>query len=199
MEAYPKTIRNILKEFEQLPGIGPKSAERIINFLLKADKTFIDEFIENLAKLKTTIRLCKICFNITEDEICNICRDGTRKKVLAIVEEVKDLIAMEKAGFDGYYHVLGGRINPMEKTGPEQLNIQSIFKRLDTEKIDEIIIATNATPEGEITADYLIKLFSERNIKISRLAYGMPVGSEIEYVDPKTLKESIENRRKFTL
>ncbi|MCL5408937.1 MAG: recombination mediator RecR [Candidatus Omnitrophica bacterium] len=197
METYPKTIKETLEQLEKLPGIGPKSAERIINFLLKADKTFIEKFAGNLIKIKVTVRLCKNCFNITENEVCDICQDKGRKKVLAIIEEVKDLVSMEKAGFDGYYHVLGGRINPMEKIGPEQLNVQSVFERLDAENFDEIIIATNATPEGEMTANYLIRLFSGRNIKISRLAYGIPVGSEIEYVDPKTLKESIENRRKF--
>ena len=196
MESYPKTIKIIQEQLEKLPGIGPKSAERIINFLLKSDSAFINEFAENLKKLKTTIRLCRNCFNITENEICSICQDKGRKKVLAIVEEVKDLISMEKAGFDGYYHVLGGRISPIEKIGPEQLNIQFIFDRLNNENFEEIIIATNATPEGEITANYLTKLFSEKN-KISRLAYGIPVGSEIEYIDPKTLKQSIENRRKF--
>jgi recombination protein RecR len=197
MEAYPKTIQNILEHLEKLPGIGPKSAERIVDFLLKTDKTFIDNFIDSLIKLNNTIKLCKNCFNITENEICNICRDNSRKKILAIVEEVKDLISMEKAGFDGYYHILGGRISPIEKTGPEQLNISSVFNRLSKENFEEIIIATNATAEGEITADYLINLFSEKNIKVSRLAYGMPVGSEIEYVDPKTLKKSIENRREL--
>ncbi|MCM8763948.1 MAG: recombination mediator RecR [Candidatus Omnitrophica bacterium] len=196
MEIYPKIITSIIEQLKKLPGIGTKSAERIVECFLKMESAEVACFAENLKKLKESVKLCKICFSISEDDVCQICRDSTREKKIAVVEEYKDLIALEKAGFRGMYHVLGGRINPLEKIGPENLSIDKLIERLEKENFSEIIIATNPTPEGESTAIYLAGILKKRNYSVSRLATGIPVGSEIEYIDPETLRKSIEHRFK---
>jgi recombination protein RecR len=160
------------------------------------DDAEITAFAENLLRLKQNIRLCSRCFNISEEELCPVCKDEKRENILAIVEQVKDLAALEKAGFRGRYHVLGGHINPLEGIGPEQLNLSILMKRIADESFTEVLIATNPTPEGETTATYIANLLKESKIAVSRLAHGLPVGGEIEYADPETVKKSIENRRK---
>jgi recombination protein RecR len=196
METYPALIRTVIEQLRKLPGIGTKSAERLVNYFLKMDDAEMEEFTGNLKRLKENIRLCRECFNIAEEELCPVCKDTRREKVLAIVEEVKDLAALEKAGFRGCYHVLGGRINPLERTGPEQLNLVTLVERISRNGFTEVLVATNPTPEGETTASYLVGLLKEHGIPMSRLAYGLPMGGEIEYADPETVRRSIENRRK---
>lgn len=196
METYPPIIKTVIEKLKKLPGIGTKSAERIVEFLLKMNQSELISFADSLKNLKQNIKLCKNCFSISEHEICEVCRDAEREKRIAVVEEYKDVIAMEKAGFHGRYHVLGGKINPLEKISVDNLTINSLLERLEREKPNEIIIATNPTPEGETTAQYLIELLRMRNYSVSRIATGIPVGSEIEYIDSETLKKSIENRRK---
>ena len=196
MENYPKIITSVIEQLKKLPGIGTRSAERIVEHFLKMDRVELICFAENLKKLKENVKLCKICFSISEEDICPICKDMSREKKIAIVEEYKDLIALEKAGFRGKYHVLGGKINPLEKIGPENLSIDKLLERLEKEDFSEIIIATNPTPEGESTAIYLTEVLKKRNYFVSRLATGIPVGAEIEYIDSETLRKSIEHRFK---
>jgi len=196
METYPALIRTLIEQLKKLPGIGAKSAERIVNHFLRMDDAEITAFAENLLRLKQNIRLCSRCFNISEEELCPVCKDEKRENILAIVEQVKDLAALEKAGFRGRYHVLGGHINPLEGIGPEQLNLSILMRRIADESFTEVLIATNPTPEGETTATYIANLLKESKIAVSRLAHGLPVGGEIEYADPETVKKSIENRRK---
>ncbi|MCM8765159.1 MAG: recombination mediator RecR [Candidatus Omnitrophica bacterium] len=196
METYPRIITSIIEQLKKLPGIGTKSAERIVEYFLKMDRVELVCFAENLKKLKENVKLCKLCSSISENDICDICKDPAREKKIAIVEEYKDLIALEKAGFRGKYHVLGGRINPLEKIGPENLSINKLIERLEKENFSEIIIATNPTPEGESTAIYLSGILKKRNYSVSRLATGIPVGAEIEYIDSETLRKSIEHRFK---
>ncbi|MCM8805449.1 MAG: recombination mediator RecR [Candidatus Omnitrophica bacterium] len=196
MEIYPSIIKAIIEQFKKLPGIGSKSAERIVEYLLEMDETELLTLAENLKKLKKDIKKCKYCLAISDQEICQVCSDPAREKKIAIVEQYKDVIALEKAGFRGRYHVLGGKINFLEKIGPENLSINHLLERIEKERFDEIIIATNATPEGETTAMYLMKILKNKHPNVSRLATGIPVGAEIEYIDPETLRKSIENRLK---
>ncbi|HXK44880.1 MAG TPA: recombination mediator RecR [bacterium] len=196
METYPPVIRAIVEQLKKLPGIGTKSAERIVECLMKMEESEVLAFADNLKKLKHNIRLCKQCFSITENEVCDICSDTSREKKLAVVEEYKDAVALEKAGFRGKYHILGGRINPLEKIGPENLSINYLLERLKKEQFDEIIIATNPTAEGESTAMYLVDLLKKQSYPVTRLATGIPVGAEIEYIDPETIRKSLEHRFK---
>ncbi len=196
MEPYPKIITTVIEQLKKLPGIGTKSAERIVEFFLKMEKEELLSLAENLKKIKEDIKLCRNCFSISDSDFCEVCRNPSREKKIAIVEEYRDAIALEKAGFRGRYHVLGGRINPLEKMGPENLSISRLLERLEKEEISEIIIATNPTPEGESTALYLIEMLKRYNLPVSRLATGIPVGSEIEFIDSETLRKSIEHRFK---
>lgn len=194
MAYYPKVVRELLARLEKLPGIGPKSAERIVNCLLEMKTEEVAGLADSLKNLKTEVGLCKICFNLSEGPVCFVCRDESRKKTICVVEEVKDLVVMEKAGYQGLYHVLGGRISALDNIEPEHLRISQLLERLQAGGIEEVIIATNPTPEGEDTAVYLSGLLKKAGIKHSRLAYGLPVGAELEYMDGETLKRSLQGR-----
>ncbi|MCX7705191.1 MAG: recombination mediator RecR [bacterium] len=196
METYPKIIATIIEQLKKLPGIGTKSAERIVEFFLRMEKEELMSFAENLKKLREDVKVCRNCYLISDSELCDVCKDLSRENKIAIVEEYKDAVALERAGFRGKYHVLGGRIDPLEKIGPENLSISRLLERLKKEEVSEIIIATNPTPEGESTALYLIELLKKYNCPVSRLATGIPVGSELEFVDAETLRKSIEHRFK---
>lgn len=195
MGYYPEKIEKLIEKLVKFPGVGPRSAERIVHYILTEDKDTIISLAECLISVKNEIHLCKICFNLSEKEICSICSDEKREKILCVVEEVKDLILIEKTGFKGLYHVLGGTISPLEKRPPDTLTIPQLIERLKNEVFTEVIIATNPTPEGEGTAAYISEVLKNMGIKHSRLAYGMPVGSEIEYVGIQTLKKAIEDRK----
>lgn len=197
MKYYPEIVEKLIEKFTRLPGIGPKSAERIVNFLITGEETFIREFAENLAELKKKVKLCERCFNLAEDNLCEICKDSKRENIICVVENVKDLVAFEKASFKGLYHVLWGRISFLDKTGPDRLKISHLIERLKKEDVKEVIIATSTTKEGEDTANYLSEILQKMNIPHSRIGYGLPIGAEIEYVDLQTIKKSIESRRKL--
>lgn len=197
MKYYPEIVEKLIEKFTRLPGIGPKSAERIVNFLITGEETFIREFAENLAELKKKVKLCERCFNLAEDNLCEICKDSKRENIICVVENVKDLVAFEKASFKGLYHVLWGRISFLDKTGPDRLKISHLIERLKKENVKEVIIATSTTKEGEDTANYLSEILQKMNIPHSRIGYGLPIGAEIEYVDLQTIKKSIESRRKL--
>ena len=197
----PKSIQNLIDEFSRLPGIGPKTAARLTFYLLTKPKENIQSLGQAVLQLKENLHFCKVCFNISENEICSICENGKRdKSLVAVVEEPLDVIALEKSmGFAGVYHVLGGSISPIDGIGPSDLRIEQLLQRLKADDIKEIIIATDPDLEGEATAAYIkdrVKNLNS-NIQITRIARGLPVGGDLEYADEVTLKRSLEGRREF--
>jgi len=197
MGIYPEIIEKLIEKLEKLPGIGPKSAERIVYYLIREKEEYVISLGQTIISLKNQVKLCKRCFNFSEEEYCNICLDDKRENIICVVEEVKNLISIEKTNFKGKYHVLWGRISLLDNVKPEQLKIKQLIERVKNEKVDEIIIATNPTVEGENTANYILEILKNTGIKISRLAIGIPIGSELEYIDSQTLKKAIEGRREL--
>jgi len=195
MRYYPEKVEKLIEKLIKFPGVGPRSAERIAQYILEEDDCVVLALAENLISIKKDICLCKKCFNLSEGEICDICKDESREKVLCVIEEVKDLVFIEKTGFKGVYHVLGGNISPLEKISPDKLTIPQMTERLRKEPVEEVIIATNPTPEGENTALLISEILKKMGIKHSRIAYGLPVGAEIEYVGTQTLKKALEDRK----
>jgi len=198
----PKAVQNLIDEFSKLPGIGPKTAARLVFYLLKKPKSDIEAFGQAVLRLNQNLKYCKECFSITEDEICSICSDSGRKgEILAVVEEPLDIVAVEKSrGYNGLYHVLGGVISPIDGIGPEDLRIKELLDRLkNNPKIKEVILATNPSLEGEATATYIKSKIDEfgGEIEITRIARGLPVGGDLEYADEITLLQSLEGRKKY--
>lgn len=202
----PRAISSLIESFEKLPGIGPKSAQRLTYYLLHVPQFELDNFSDNLKNLKSNTSLCSICKNVGETDPCNICSDSLRdQSTCVVVEQPLDLIAFERSGrYKGLYHVLHGAINPLDNIGPDEIYIQSLLDRLKDSscKLQELIIATNPTMEGEATAMYLSKkikdLFaanSQKTITISRLGMGIPTGADLEYADDTTLTQALEGRR----
>lgn len=198
MASIPKPVQNLIESFERLPGIGPKTAQRLTFYLLHAPIEEAQMLAKSATDMKEKIVICSICFNIGEKDPCHICSDPNRdKEVLAIVEDPLDILSMERAGFKGLYHVLHGVIAPLENIGPDELHIREILPRLKDGTIKEIILATNPTMEGEATAMYIQRLISPLGIKITRLARGLPVGGDLEYADETTLSRALEGRREY--
>ncbi len=199
MALYPESLQNLIEQFQKLPTIGRKSAERLAMAIVESDYKSVDDFSKSLTEVKDRIHACKICGNLTEDEVCDICKDITRnEEYLCIVEDVRNLIAIEKSHvYRGKYHVLGGLISPSDGLGPDQLNIDKLLERIEKENIEEVILAISSTIEGETTVLFLTNLLSERNIKITKLAQGIPVGSNLEYFDQLTLERALEDRREI--
>lgn len=206
MSTLPNNIKKISLFLERLPGIGEKTANRLAFFLLKLPDEDLKEFSESVANLKEKTKFCKNCFNLTEDELCEICKETKRdQSILTVVETVLDLLSFETGNiYDGVYHVLHGKIDPLNHVGPDDLKISQLIARVKGAKdIKEIILATNPDMEGEATAIYiknqLEKLESnkDKKFKITRLAYGLPIGANLEYADYMTLKKAIDGRNKF--
>jgi recombination protein RecR len=199
MTLYIKSIENLISEFKKLPGIGPKSARRIVYFLLKISPKDISRFAQTLIELKEKVKFCKICFNLSEDDICLICNDNIRdQKKICIVEEVSNVAIIEGTGeYRGLYHVLGGLLSPIENIGPDEIRISELLERINSNKVEEVIIALNPTVEGESTATYLKNIFKPLGIKITKLASGLPVGGDIEYADEITLGRAISDRKEL--
>ncbi|MCM8803819.1 MAG: recombination mediator RecR [Candidatus Omnitrophica bacterium] len=197
MVLYPEIIERLLEKLKKLPGIGPKSAERIIYYLIQQKDADVISLGEAIISLKNKVKLCRRCFNFSEGELCNICLDEKRENIICVVEEVKDLISIEKTNFKGRYHVLWGKISILDNIKPEELKIPQLIERIKNEKVEEVIIATNPTMEGENTSIYISEILKKIGIKHSRLAIGLPVGSELEYIDTQTLKKAIEGRREL--
>ena len=199
MPLYIKSVENLINEFRKLPAIGPKSARRIVYYLLKLPPACIDEFARTLIEMKEKVRFCQICRNLAEEDICHICRDASRdQEKICIVEEVGDLIIIEKTGrYQGLYHVLGGLLSPIDNIGPDELRIPSLVERAREKKIKEVIIATNPTLEGDTTAIYISKLLDTQNIIITRPALGLPVGGDLEYTDKLTISRAFNGRNRF--
>jgi recombination protein RecR len=196
---YPAPITRLLEELERLPGVGPKSAQRIAYWLLTVDVTDADRLAAAISEVKRSIHFCPRCFNFAEGDLCEVCadtkRDGT---VICVVEEPRDLAAVERVSeFHGVYHVLHGAISPIDGIGPDQLRVRELIERLGTEDVKEVVVATNPNVEGETTALYLARLIKPLGIRVTRIASGLPVGGDLEYADEVTLGRAIEARREM--
>ena len=196
---YEGIIQDLIDELGRLPGVGPKSAQRIAFHIIQSDRVDVTRLAEVLKTVKERVKFCLICGNISEEELCKICRDPRRDKTsICVVEESKDVLAIEKTReFKGTYHVLGGAISPIDGVGPENLRIKELMTRLSETTIGEIIIATDPNLEGEATATYLTRLIKPLGVKVSRLASGLPVGGDLEYADEITLGRAFEGRRSY--
>jgi recombination protein RecR len=196
---YEGIIQDLIDELGRLPGVGPKSAQRIAFHIIQSDRVDVTRLAEVLKTVKERVKFCSICGNISEEELCKICRDPRRDKTsICVVEESKDVLAIEKTReFKGSYHVLGGAISPIDGVGPENLRIKELMTRLAETTISELIIATDPNLEGEATATYLTRLIKPLGVKVSRLASGLPVGGDLEYADEITLGRAFEGRRSY--
>ena len=194
---YEGAIQDLIDELGRLPGVGPKSAQRIAFHVLSADSIDVNRLATALRRVKEQVRFCTVCFNVAEEEQCRVCRDTRRtNEVLCVVEEPKDIVAVERTGeFRGRYHVLGGAINPLEGIGPDNLRIRELLLRLGTGEVKELILATDPNTEGEATATYLALMVKPMGIAVTRLASGLPVGGDLEYADEITLGRAFEGRR----
>ncbi len=196
---YPEPIAKLIASFMKLPGIGPKTASRLAFFILDMKEDDVLDFAKALVDAKRKLIYCSICCNITDTDPCRICDDSHRDPtVICVVQDAKDVVAMEKMKeYNGQYHVLHGAISPLDGVGPEDIKIAELLKRLEDERIEEVIIATNPTIEGEGTAMYLSKLIKPTGIKVTRIAHGLPVGGDLEYADEMTLSRALEGRREL--
>ncbi len=194
---YEGVVQDLIDELGRLPGVGPKSAQRIAFYLLAAEPTDVRRLAHALLEVKDKVRFCATCGNVAEDEQCRICRDPRRDlSVLCVVEEPKDVVAIERTReFRGRYHVLGGAISPIEGVGPDDLRIRELMTRLADDTVTELIIATDPNLEGEATATYLARLVKPMGLRVTRLASGLPVGGDLEYADEVTLGRAFEGRR----
>ncbi|MBF0308152.1 MAG: recombination protein RecR [Magnetococcales bacterium] len=201
MEGIPglPSLDRVALLLSRFPGVGRKSAQRMVHHLLRQGRGEIDTLVSALATMGERVRSCRICFNLAEEELCWVCNNPTRDgKVVCVVEESGDLMAIERAGiFQGVYHVLGGHLSPLEGLGPEELHVQALEVRLDRGEIDELILATNPTVAGEATAHYIAHLAQSRGVRLTRLAYGLPMGGELEYLDESTVYQALAWRREY--
>jgi len=195
LEYTSKTLEHVIESFSKLPGIGEKSAQRIALFLLREGSDEAERLATNIRSLKTTVRFCSICFNLTEEDPCNLCRDPKRdSRLLCVVEDLKDFMAIERTGtYRGLYHILGGVLSPLEGIGEAELHIRELLARVQ-DGVEEVILATNPTVEGEMTAAHLVKLLKPKGIKVTRIARGIPFGGALEFNDAVTVAKAMEGR-----
>ncbi|MFM2070296.1 MAG: recombination protein RecR [Actinomycetota bacterium] len=198
--SYTTPVQVLIDELGRLPGIGPKSAQRIAFHLLKTSTDDVHRLAAALTDAKARVRFCSLCWNIADDELCPICADARRDStMLCVVEEARDIVAIERTGeFRGRYHVLLGAMSPLEGIGPEQLKVKELFARLEPEGVEEVILCTNPNTEGEVTAMYLARMLKPFGIRVTRIASGLPVGGDLEYADELTLGRALEGRRDMT-
>lgn len=196
---YAPPIARLLEELERLPGIGPKSAQRIAYYILRSDDEVAGRLAEALLEVKRTIHFCPQCFDFAESELCEVCADPERDTtIICVVEEPRDVVAIERTGeFRGLYHVLGGVISPIDGIGPEQLRVRELLDRVSDTGVKEVVVATNTTVEGETTALYLARLLKPLGLRVTRIASGLPVGGDLEYADEVTLGRALEARREL--
>lgn len=196
---YPESLKNLIESFKLLPGIGEKTAERLAFYIINEDVEKTDFFAESIKNAKEKVRRCSICNGITDKEVCDICNNENRnKKILCVVEDPKSIFLFEKIGtFSGLYHVLEGLISPLDGVDPDDIGIEKLVKRVQTNKFDEIIIAVKPSIEGETTALYIKKIIEGMNIKVTRIASGIPIGTDIEYIDSMTLERALNDRKEI--
>lgn len=194
---YPISLNKAKNYFEKFPGIGGKSAERLALFLLNMSLEEVEDFAETIKEVKTKLTECKICGNLSEEDICPICSSSTRNKnLICVLEDKKSLFAFENVGhFNGVYHILGGLISPLDNIGPENINIKGLVERVENLDNPEIIIALKSSLEGQTTTLYIKKIFEKKKVEISRLSYGIPMNAEIDYLDEITLDRALEDRK----
>ncbi len=193
---YPKTLNDLIECFKKLPGIGEKSAERMALSTLSLDEDILKIFSDTLKNVKTKIKRCKECNNFSEDDLCEICKSKERNtKIICVVEEPKNVILFEKIGsYNGLYHVLDGLISPLDNINPEDINIDKLISRIKNNDIEEVILAVKPSVEGETTSLYISKLLEKQNVKVSKIAHGVPIGVDMEYIDALTLEMALEDR-----
>jgi recombination protein RecR len=196
---YAESLSKLIDELQKLPGIGPKSAQRLAFYILGTPKREMEELVFAIQQAKDRLRYCSICFNITDIDPCKICADeGRDTHTICVVADPKDLVAIERSGvYNGKYHVLGGVISPLDGIEPDSLRIKELLGRLEDNKIKEIVLAVSPTTEGEATSIYLTRLIRPLGIKLTRIAYGLPIGADMDYADPATLSKSLEGRREI--
>lgn len=196
---YSKSIQDLIDNLAKLPGIGGKTAERLAFHIIKENNKEVQQLLNAIVSAKKNLKKCTKCFNISDDEICPICSNKERNhKLICVVEDVKDIISMEKTGeYKGVYHVLEGVLSPMNGVSPEDLRIKELIIRVTEEKVEEVIIATNPKVEGETTASYIAKILKPYKVKVTRIAHGIPIGGDLEFVDEVTLAKAIEGRREM--
>lgn len=194
-----KCVANLVKELSRLPGIGEKTAQRLAFHILKLPKADAEALARGIVEVKEKVKICSSCFNVTEEDPCQICRDSHRnKRQICVVEEPHDLLAIEKAGiFKGKYHVLQGSLSPLDGRGPNDIRVQELLERLKGNNVDEVIIATNPNNDGEATAHYLARVMKPLGLKVTKIAQGIPMGGDLEYADHVTVGRAIEGRREI--
>lgn len=197
MNHYPRSVLNLIDSFSKLPGIGKKTAERLALHVLRAPRSEAEILARHLMELKDNLRLCTRCFALSEDDLCVICKHPSRNRtVLCVVERPSDMAAIEKSGsFKGLYHILQGVLSPMDNMGPDDIRIRELLSRIRTEGITEVILATGTSVEGEATAHYIANQVKSFPVKVTRIASGIPIGGDLKYIDPVTLKRAMEERR----
>ncbi len=198
MGIYPPSLENLIEQFSRLPGIGQKSAARMALFILKSDRSLAEDLAESLLDVKNRISFCSVCFNLTDQDPCPLCLDEHRNNgTLCVVEGPGDQLALEESGsFKGRYHVLHGALSPLDGIGPEDLKIGELLSRLTHEDVNEVILATNPTTEGEATASFLAGILADKNVAVSRIALGIPMGGDLKYMDRMTLQYALKTRMK---
>ncbi|WP_418791267.1 recombination mediator RecR [Phosphitispora sp. TUW77] len=196
---YAEPVARLIEQLGKLPGIGPKTAQRLAFYLLNSDVLESKELAKAIIEAREKIRYCSVCSNLTDEDTCRICQNPSRNKtIICVVEEPRDVVAIERTGeYKGLYHVLQGTISPMEGVGPDQLKVRELIERLKNNNVTEIIAATNPDVEGEATAMYLARLIKPLGIKVTRIAHGLPVGGDLEYADEITLSKALEGRREL--
>ena len=196
MNHYPTSIRQVIRQFSKLPGIGEKTAERLAMYILRSSRNDAEQLARSISELKDKVRLCTLCFSLSESEHCSICTNPSRDdRQICVVEQPADMVSIEKSGaYNGKYHVLQGALSPMDGIGPDALRIKELIARIAEGNIQEIILATGTHVEGEATASYLLGLLEKFPVRVSRIASGVPIGGDLKYIDQVTLKRAMETR-----
>ncbi len=199
MQYYSKQISDLIGELTTLPGVGSKSAQRLAFYILNMPRDRANSLAKSIIDARENVKFCKECFTLTDRDVCPICQSAKRnKKQIMVVEDTRDLVAYEKVGkYEGVYHVLNGTMNPMQGIGPNDIRIKELFERLEREDVEEVILSTNSTTEGEATAMYITKLIKPSGIKVTRIASGVPVGGDLECIDEVTLLRALEGRQEL--
>ena len=197
---YPSSLKNLIDCFKKLPGVGEKTAERFSLSVLDFDEKLIESFSDSIKDVKYKIKRCSICNNLTESDVCDICRDDARdSSVICVVEEAKNSILFEKMGaYKGRYHILNGLISPLDGVGPEDINIDKLIDRIDSEGVSEVILALKPSIEGETTSLYISKVLSGKGVRVTKIAHGIPMGADIEYIDMLTLEMALSDRKEIS-